>query len=314
MLLLNGQPTSFRYSYSKKRRRKEKRYYKYQRQFTAARHSTYCTNNTETIQEIENRISSGDKPTNLSGYIEWFSKRQERQQFVQPFYQLERWRRNRFYSYINTRRSEDRFINELGKRLMDYCNKNGIFISKPQDVIVAFGDACKSPTNPNASDCKYLQEAFKRGKYNVIMIDENNTSQTCSTCLTKSCHNFHKRNSYDLYKVWTLLGCSNCNKVFNRDRNAAINIGRILWWQSNGESLPNVFIRGTEEGKPITKPVGWQKPLSFKVEDRQISRFHKLCSESIPKIMSGTNRQGSLIAAQQDEIEGLLFKFDKPFM
>ena len=73
----------------------------------------------------------------------------------------------------------------------------------------------------------------------VILIDEYNTSQMCSSCGRKTCKMEHNGN-----KVHGILHCANEGKSWNRDHNACNNFENIFRSHLRGEDRP-IYLRRT---------------------------------------------------------------------
>ena len=156
------------------------------------------------------------------------------------------------YQFMNARRSVDRYVNTIKAK-----------IGGPEHVTIAFGDACVERYGADATTNNYLVLALRRHKYSVVMIDEKYTSQVCSTCEQRTAIEFLK-NSGRKFVEWRLKGCTLCNKAFNRDRNAAINIGMHLYREQNKIAIPEAFSHThipTKNQSGIWEPSGFQRGI-----------------------------------------------------
>jgi transposase len=75
----------------------------------------------------------------------------------------------------------------------------------------------------------------------IINVDEYLTSQICPICNSRTTEN-EKDSSED--KLHPVLKCTNCNKHFNRDHMAAMNIRNVfLYMASHEDERPPAFAR-----------------------------------------------------------------------
>lgn len=90
-----------------------------------------------------------------------------------------------------------------------------------------------------------LKKRQAAGELIVLTIDEFKTSKTCSSCFFDDL----KVINTPKFKGKSVLACSECKKVWQRDINAATNmmtISKAVWM---GEGRPAVFKRGKNNGE-----------------------------------------------------------------
>ena len=96
-----------------------------------------------------------------------------------------------------------------------------------------------------------LRRLFKRFGYEVLMVDEYRTSCRCYAC-EGECNNFRM---VENPRPWMraerprvvrhgLLSCSNCKRLWNRDRNGSLNIRRCAQAARDGGERPEYLRRG----------------------------------------------------------------------
>ncbi|CAO3642422.1 unnamed protein product [Cunninghamella blakesleeana] len=85
---------------------------------------------------------------------------------------------------------------------------------------------------------KLLIKAAKNNKLVHISINEYNTSQVCSKCGRKSLVNIHDASGHEIHSV---LVCTNCHTVWNRDRNASRNMRSIFLSLLYHHYRPQIF-------------------------------------------------------------------------
>ena len=173
------------------------------------------------ITPIENELSSfNSKSCNLTNYNNFITKKLSTNEILYKMYQDDNFRRYKWYSYINKKRTEDRMLNKIEKVY-------------GKDSIVVIGDWSigKQMKNfistPNISIKRKLQERFR-----VYDIDEYRTS--CLNYKTEEvCNNLYlpdkknkerKMHSILTYKMENkrigcinrdINGCKNIQKIFN---------------------------------------------------------------------------------------------------
>lgn len=157
----------------------------------------------------------------LSEYV--FQKNLYADRFI-SHYQQSFYRKFKFNSKINTKRSDDLFLKRFRATY-----------GPPSQTILAFGDweqrqgisFGKEPTLG-----KGLRSLFRKRGYHVFLVDERSTSITCCKCHSENEYNFMERHDpksedpKDKQKVWGLSRCTNvsCRAIHNRDHNASSNI------------------------------------------------------------------------------------------
>ena len=108
----------------------------------------------------------------------------------------------------------------------------------PEEVVIAFGDWAqkhqmkwKEPTKGRG-----FRKLFRRHGYEVFLVDEFRTSCMCYACADEAarCEKFlivankspRSKNDRPQILCHGLLKCKTCSRVWNRDANASLNIGR----------------------------------------------------------------------------------------
>ena len=137
---------------------------------------------------------------------------------LQEFYITDLWRKMKWRQFVYSRKSEDKFLNNIKNVFGD-------------DIVIAYGDWSRS------SQMKHFMPTKNKGirkiiekKYETISIHEYNTSKKCSNCLEDL--NYMKHNNK---KTFRHLCCHKCLSSENkqtafktRDANSAINIMNIF--------------------------------------------------------------------------------------
>lgn len=137
---------------------------------------------------------------------------------LQEFYITDLWRKMKWRQFVYSRKSEDKFLNNIKNVFGD-------------NIVIAYGDWSRS------SQMKHFMPTKNKGirkliekKYETISIHEYNTSKKCSNCLEDL--NYMKHNNK---KTFRHLCCHKCLSSVNkqtafktRDANSAINIMNIF--------------------------------------------------------------------------------------
>lgn len=189
------------------------------------------------------------------------------------FYENEAYRKMRWNTYINMSRSEDAMINRFKKKY-----------GTPADVVVAFGDweqkhqmKFKQPTKG-----KGFRKLFRKHGYEVFLVDEFRTSCMCYHCADDSakCEKFlyvdnkspRSKNERPQILCHGLLKCKTCSRIWNRDTNASLNIGRagkqMLETSERPKYLRRSLSRKTtdQSGNPDINPPKRRRITSVHVE------------------------------------------------
>ena len=150
---------------------------------------------------------------------------------LQEFYITDLWRKMKWRQFVYSRKSEDKFMNNIKNVFGD-------------DIVIAYGDWSRS------SQMKHFMPTKNKGirkliekKYETISIHEYNTSKKCSDCLEDL--NYMKHNNK---KTFRHLCCKKCLSSENkqtafktRDANSAINIMNIFQYYCLNKERQEAF-------------------------------------------------------------------------
>ena len=166
----------------------------------------------------------------------------------------------KWFSYINTKRHEDRFLNKINEKY----GKDASFIIGDWSI----ANRIRGLPTPNMRIKRLLGRTHK-----VYMIDENNTSKLDHIGFKVmehpriDCEYVDKKGvlikySRELYSVFTFK-MSNENKIYiNRDYNATLNMQTIVKSELAGKGRPEEFRRVINENKGDCRSESTQsKPL-----------------------------------------------------
>lgn len=185
-----------------------------------------------TIKETE-LIGYNSKSCNLIKFKEYIDKKLEINEELYPLYQETKFRQYKWYSYLNTKRADDKMLNLIE-------NKFG------KDSIIIIGDwnIGKQMRNfistPNISIKKVLKRRFP-----VFNIDEFRTS--CLNYKTEErCKNLYLQTNNKKRKIHSILTyqMENTRKgCINRDKNGCKNIQKIFKRYMKNGSRPKKYRR-----------------------------------------------------------------------
>jgi len=174
------------------------------------------------VTQEETKLSAYNSKTSI--FKEYIRMETEFNQQTQSFYQQELWRKMKWRTWINTRRSQDQFLNRIGQ-----------VYGSPEEILICYGDWSQS------KQMKYLLPSQGVGlrrliskRYPLVMVDEFRTSKLCSHCHQELIHHRVLKDSKgpETKELYRVLVCQHCKSdrseslchFFNRDINACINM------------------------------------------------------------------------------------------
>jgi len=231
----NKEANKFRYSQDQRRKEtKKKKFSKIQLELKEEKI------NGKTIVEWETELSKFNrKSLNITKFKEYIKNKSEINGMLFTFYEKYIFRKLRLQSYRNTKRSEQRMLNNFK---CIFGNKN--------DVIVCFGDfeqkqqmKYKEPTKG-----KGMRTLFRKAGFQTYLVDEYRTSCRCSKCEVGVCvKNMVGKNPRPYRSgnvlIHGLICCKNGCGYWNRDVNGATNIYKIAYNAINNKERPNYLSR-----------------------------------------------------------------------
>lgn len=181
------------------------------------------------------------KTVDVTRYLAYLQRKNHVNELLMNHYAKPIYRRLRWKSYINKKRSEQRLINLFSAHY-----------GKSNNVVLCFGDfeqkkhmKFKEPTMG-----KGMRQLFRRAGYRVLLVDEFRTSCRCHDC-GGVCEKFiyapnprpWKREKKPIVKRHGILRCSSCSRTWNRDCNGALNIMKIAQCVRSNVSRPDYMQR-----------------------------------------------------------------------
>jgi hypothetical protein len=235
------------FRYTQDQRRKETKTKKFRNVRNKLKVETKYDN--KTVQELETELSVHNKKTlNFQSFLAYVTKKNEINSILLPYYENELFRKMKFHSKINVTRSEDKMINRFKVKF-----------GEPDKVVIGFGDweqkqqmKYKEPTKGIG-----MRKLFCKAGYKVYLVDEFRTSCRCYACGGECEHSNERRqlnprpwmrNEREYISVHGLLKCKTCNVWWNRDKNSALNIQKIVKCFVEGKERPVYLQRGTGTG------------------------------------------------------------------
>jgi hypothetical protein len=240
------------FRYSQDQRRKETKTKKYNNIILAMKNKKI---NNKNIIEYETELSQYNRKTL---YIEKFKiyirEKNRINHILFGFYRKEVFRKLKLGRYINTKRNEQKMINQFKKTF-----------GNPEETIICIGDweqrkqmKYKEPTLG-----KGMRTLFRKNNYKVYLVDEFRSSCKCSNCEGGVCEKFRVRQhpnkkKDELRLVHGLLRCKSGCGLWNRDRNGSSNIYKIAEKAINKLERPSYLCR---ESNQALKPSCYKQTL-----------------------------------------------------
>jgi hypothetical protein len=243
----NKQANKFRYSQDQRRKEtKKKKYSKIQLELKKEKI------NGKTIIEWETDLSKlNRKSLNITKFKEYIQKKSEINHILFTFYEKYIFRKLRLQSYRNTKKSEQKMINQFKKI---FGNEN--------DVVVCFGDYEQKQHMKfkEATKGKGMRTLFRKAGFQTYLVDEFRTSCMCSKCEIGICKKTMVRENPKPYRtgniiVHGLICCKNGCGYWNRDVNGATNIYKIAYNAINKKERPNYLSRSKNLSTGLDEPV-----------------------------------------------------------
>jgi len=231
----NKEANKFRYSQDQRRKEtKKKKYSKIQLELKKEKIQG------KTIIEWETELSKlNRKSLNISKFKEYIQKKSEINGILFKFYEKYIFRKLRLQSYRNTKKSEQKMLNNF-KRIF----------GNEKEVIVCFGDYEQKQQMKfkEATKGKGMRTLFRKAGFQTYLVDEFRTSCRCSKCEIGICAKNMVMENPRPYKtgnilVHGLICCKNGCGYWNRDANGATNIYKIAYNAINNKERPNYLSR-----------------------------------------------------------------------
>ena len=228
-----------KFRYSQDQRRKETKSKKFSKLILELKQEKI---NGKKIIEHETELSNYNrKSLNIDVFKAYIQKKNELNHVLMSFYEKYLFRKLKLNGYLNTKKSEQRMIQNFQKKF-----------GTPE--IIAFGDweqrqqmKYKEPTKG-----KGMRGLFRKCGYKTYLVDEFRSSCKCSQCNGGECKNFLMVDNPKPYRnnqqmCWGLLKCKTCSTFWNRDCNGAKNIYKITENAIKQFARPDYLRRGTSQ-------------------------------------------------------------------
>jgi hypothetical protein len=213
------------------------------------------------ISEIESTTPT-HKTMKMDAYITYLVAMNHKLPKLRKFYSMPIHNKLKFNAFMNTKRSEDRFVNKLKRK---YSDENGNI----SPVIMGdWSDAGHTMKFQKSSKTKGWEKVFKRNKVPFYLIDEYGTSKRCPKCFEDTGRPFKRLSPRPWRKakgqvdaVNGLLGCQNLQcikqvrlstsnpdvqyRFWNRDASSTLNILTIVASVLHTGIRPPRFCRST---------------------------------------------------------------------
>jgi hypothetical protein len=233
------------FRYTQNQRRLETRNKKYNKMQDRINKTTIINN--KTIKEIETELSLYNSRTvNYDNFLSYCKKKNEINKILFDHYEQYIFRKLKLNRYINTQKSESKMIKNFKNKFGDSNNCL---------IIMGDHDQTENMKGKEPVICKRFRKIFRNNKYEVYLINEFRTSKLCNKCCSEN-EQFIKRKSQrpkDIIKnkiisVWGCLRCKNvnCKLIHNRDKNATLNMYKIVQDIFNGKGRPKEYCRSSK--------------------------------------------------------------------
>lgn len=181
------------------------------------------------VQELEDKLSDENcKTVNYEKFKNYIRKKYETIDEISEFYRRELFRKQRFRTYTNKQRSEDKFINNVEK-----------VFGKKEDNIYYCGDWSQTHLKHQPSTLgKGMRKIFKQRGLDLFLINECNTSKLCHKCHSEL-KNYNGKHHVKYCDNKCISLDSRKHTFINRDINACYNmIYLVKQWLNNGTRDP----------------------------------------------------------------------------
>lgn len=214
------------FRYTQNQRRLETRNKKYNRITDKLSKNTKI--NDKSVKELETILSNyNSKTCNFDQFKKFIKEKNNVNRLLFHIYSQEIYRKLKWNRFINTQKSESKFLNNFQNKFGD-----------PKNTIVVVGDYDEGNNHMKGKEPiinKKIRKLLTQKKYDVYKINEYNTSKLCCRCHQENSI-FHERESKNpknkgkIISVWGLLCCKNikCKTIFNRDVNSCLNMHYII--------------------------------------------------------------------------------------
>jgi hypothetical protein len=243
----NKDANKFRYSQDQRRKEtKKKKYSKIQLKLKREKI------NGKTIIEWETELSKlNRKSLTITKFKEYIQKKSEINGLLFAFYEKYIFRKLRLQSYRNTKKSEQKMINNF-KRIF----------GNETDVVVCFGDYEQKQHMKfkEATKGKGMRTLFRNAGFQTYLVDEFRTSCRCSKCEIGICKKTLVRKNPKPFRsgnvlVHGLICCKNGCGYWNRDVNGATNIYKIAYNAINNKERPSYLSRSKNTSTGLDESV-----------------------------------------------------------
>jgi hypothetical protein len=196
--------------------------------------------NDKNIIEYETELSQYNRKTlDIEKFKIYIREKNRINHILFGFYRKELFRKLKLGRYINTKRNEQKMINQFKKTF-----------GNPEETIICIGDweQRKQMKYKEPTFGKGMRILFRKKNYKVYLVDEFRSSCKCSNCKKKVCEKFRVRQhpnkkKDELHLVHGLLRYKSGYGLWNRDRNGSSNIYKIELKAINKLERPSYLCR-----------------------------------------------------------------------
>ena len=205
-----------------------------------------------------------------------------------PEYYKPIFRQYKWYSYLNTQKSNSNLLNTIEKKFTEV---------KGEKVSIVIGDWCigKQMRNFISTPMISLKRLLKT-RFNVYNIDEYNTSRIHYKTEEKCKHLYYTDNKNQTRKLHSVLTCkmeNNRKACINRDVNSVNNMRKLVEYWLTNKSRPDKYKPNKIQQPTIlsTCVPNVEVPVKVRFKERSSSkkRAHKIVQINLQTIKS-TNK------------------------
>jgi hypothetical protein len=221
---------SFRYTQDQRRKEtKQKKYRNILQEYKLEKIEN------KTITEWETELSfHNSKTLNFDMFKLYIQKKNELNLKIGSFYERKLFRKLKLGSFMMRQKTEAKMLRNFEKKF-----------GAPDKVVIGFGDYSKNTIHMKYKEPvkgKGFRTLLRKKGYEVYLVNEFRTSCRCSHC-EGECKTFRKCTNPRPWKsnIITrhgLLECKTCNRLWNRDMNASLNILEICKEAIAGNERP----------------------------------------------------------------------------
>jgi hypothetical protein len=190
------------------------------------------------VKQLETELSFYNSKTCVfDKFMEYCKVKNNLNSKLFEHYSNQMYRKIKMNIYTNTQKSESKMLKNFKKKYGNH--KKTVF------VIGDYDSGSYNMKGCEPSVCKKFRKIFKKARYQTFLINEFRTSMICNECNGKLEKFIKLENRKNM--VHGLLRCQSvkhkCERYLNRDKNAVLNMLRIVESVKESGVKPDIFCR-----------------------------------------------------------------------